>query len=66
LFSFFIISSSFSFSFIFSYAEDQTPFRSPILVTAVVAVAMVALLVIFIVPNAIYRLGEVTSLGSGG
>ena len=51
---------------IFEDAEDQTPFRSPILVTAVVAVAMVALLVIFIVPNAIYRLGEVTSLGSGG
>jgi len=51
---------------IFEDAEDQTPFRSPILVTAVVAVAMAALLVIFVVPNAIYRLGEVTSLGFGG
>jgi NADH-quinone oxidoreductase subunit N len=51
---------------IFEDAEDQTPFRSPILVTAVVAVAMTALLVIFVVPNAIYRLGEVTSLGFGG
>jgi len=27
---------------------------------------MAALLVIFVVPNAIYRLGEVTSLGFGG
>jgi len=51
---------------IFEDAEDQTPLRSPILVTAVVAVAMAALLVIFVVPNAIYRLGEVTSLGFGG
>ena len=34
---------------IFEDAEDQTPFRSPILVTAVVAVAMTALLVIFVV-----------------
>jgi NADH-quinone oxidoreductase subunit N len=51
---------------IFEDAEDQTPFRSPILVTAVVAVAMTALLVIFVVPNTIYRLGEVTSLGFGG
>jgi hypothetical protein len=32
----------------------------------VVAVAMTALLVIFVVPNTIYRLGEVTSLGFGG
>jgi len=51
---------------IFEDAEDQRPFRSPILVTAVVAVAMTALLIIFVVPNAIYRLGEVTSLGFGG
>jgi NADH-quinone oxidoreductase subunit N len=51
---------------IFEDAEDQTPFRSPILVTAVVAIAMTALLVIFVVPNTIYRLGEVTSLGFGG
>ncbi len=51
---------------IFEDAEDQTPFRSPILVTAVVAVAMTALLLIFVVPNTIYRLGEVTSLGFGG
>jgi NADH-quinone oxidoreductase subunit N len=51
---------------IFEDAKDQTPFRSPILVTAVVAVAMTALLVIFVVPNTIYRLGEVTSLGFGG
>ena len=43
---------------IFEDAEDETPFRSPILVTAVVAVAMAALLVIFVVPNAIYRLGR--------
>jgi len=46
--------------------EDEAPFRSPVLVTAVVAVAMVALLVIFVVPNAIYRLGEVSSLAFGG
>jgi NADH-quinone oxidoreductase subunit N len=51
---------------IFEDAEDEAPFRSPILVTAVVAVAMIALLVIFVVPNAIYRLGEVSSLAFGG
>jgi NADH-quinone oxidoreductase subunit N len=51
---------------IFEDAEDDTPLRSPILVTAVVAVAMAALLVIFVVPNAIYRLGEVSSLAFGG
>jgi NADH-quinone oxidoreductase subunit N len=51
---------------IFEEAEDEGRFRSPILVTGVVAVAMVALLVIFVVPNAIYRLGEVSSLAFGG
>jgi NADH-quinone oxidoreductase subunit N len=51
---------------IFEDAEEDTPLRSPILVTAVVAVAMAALLVIFVVPNAIYRLGEVSSLAFGG
>ncbi len=51
---------------IFEEAEDEARFRSPILVTAVVAVAMIALLVIFVVPNAIYRLGEVSSLAFGG
>ena len=51
---------------IFEDAEDEAPLRSPILVTAVVAVAMIALLVIFVVPNAIYRLGEVSSLAFGG
>jgi NADH-quinone oxidoreductase subunit N len=51
---------------IFEEAEDQAPFRSPVLVTAVVAVAMVALLWIFVVPNTIFRLGEVSSLAFGG
>ncbi len=51
---------------IFEDAEEPGPFRSSALVTAVVAVAMVALLVIFVVPNAIYRLGEVSSLAFGG
>jgi NADH-quinone oxidoreductase subunit N len=51
---------------IFEDPEEPGPFRSPVLVTAVVAVAMVALLVIFVVPNAIYRLGEVSSLAFGG
>jgi NADH-quinone oxidoreductase subunit N len=51
---------------IFEDGEDEAPLRSPILVTAVVAVAMIALLVIFVVPNAIYRLGEVSSLAFGG
>jgi NADH-quinone oxidoreductase subunit N len=51
---------------IFEEAEDEGRLRSPILVTGVVAVAMVALLVIFVVPNAIYRLGEVSSLAFGG
>jgi NADH-quinone oxidoreductase subunit N len=50
---------------IFEDPEEPGPFRSPVLVTAVVAVAMVALLVIFVVPNAIYRLGEVSSLAFG-
>jgi NADH-quinone oxidoreductase subunit N len=51
---------------IFEEPEDEARLRSPVLVTAVVAVAMVALLVIFVVPNAIYRLGEVSSLAFGG
>jgi len=51
---------------IFEEPEDETRFRSPVLVTAVVAVAMVAIIVIFVVPNAIYRLGEVSSLAFGG
>jgi NADH:ubiquinone oxidoreductase subunit 2 (subunit N) len=51
---------------IFEEGEDASPLRSPKLVTAVVAVAMIALLVIFVVPNAIYRLGEVSSLAFGG
>jgi NADH-quinone oxidoreductase subunit N len=51
---------------IFEEAEEEAPFRSPVLVTGVVAVAMIALLVIFVVPNAIYRLGEVSSLAFGG
>jgi len=51
---------------IFEEPEDGAPFRSPVLVTAVVAVAMVALLWIFVVPNAIYHLGEVSSLAFGG
>jgi NADH-quinone oxidoreductase subunit N len=51
---------------IFEDPVEPGPFRSSALVTAVVAVAMVALLVIFVVPNAIYRLGEVSSLAFGG
>jgi NADH-quinone oxidoreductase subunit N len=51
---------------IFEEAEDEARLRSPVLVTAVAAVAMIALLVIFVVPNAIYRLGEVSSLAFGG
>jgi NADH-quinone oxidoreductase subunit N len=51
---------------IFEDAEEEAPVRSSFLVTAVVAVAMVALVVIFVVPNAIYRLGEVSSLAFGG
>ena len=51
---------------IFEDPADATPLRSPILVTAVVATAMVALVVIFVAPNAIYHLGQVSSLAFGG
>jgi NADH-quinone oxidoreductase subunit N len=51
---------------IFEDPVDARPLRSPILVTAVVAVAMVALVVIFVAPDAIYRLGQVSSLAFGG
>jgi NADH-quinone oxidoreductase subunit N len=51
---------------IFEEPDDPSHLRSPVLVTAVVAVAMIAILVIFVVPNAIYRLGEVSSLAFGG
>jgi NADH-quinone oxidoreductase subunit N len=51
---------------IFEDPADARHLRSPILVTAVVATAMVALVVIFVAPNAIYDLGRVSSLSFGG
>ena len=51
---------------IFEDPADARHLRSPMLVTAVVATAMVALVVIFVAPNAIYDLGRVSSLSFGG
>ncbi len=51
---------------IFAAGEDERPLRPAVLITAVVAVAMVALVVIFVVPNAIVRLGDMAVLGVGG
>ena len=51
---------------IFEDPVDDRPLHSPILVTAVVATAMVALVVLFVLPDAVYHLGQVSSLAFGG
>jgi NADH-quinone oxidoreductase subunit N len=52
---------------IFREAEDGSRLRVPILVTAVVAVAMVALVVVFILPSPFARLADLSTLvGLGG
>jgi len=51
---------------IFEQPLDDRPLRSPILVTAVVATAMLALVILFILPDAVYHLGQVSSLAFGG
>jgi NADH-quinone oxidoreductase subunit N len=47
---------------IFQTGEDESPLRSPRLVTAVVAVAMVALVAIFILPNPFARVAQLSTL----
>jgi NADH:ubiquinone oxidoreductase subunit 2 (subunit N) len=47
---------------LFQEADDGSPLRVPALVTAVVAVAMVALIAIFILPNPFARVAELSSL----
>src|SRR4029453_265611 len=51
---------------IFRDAEDGTPLRVPALVTAVVAVAMVALVVVFVIPNPFARLADLSTLVGAG
>jgi NADH-quinone oxidoreductase subunit N len=51
---------------IFEEPVDDRPLHSPVLVTAVVATAMVALVVLFVLPDAVYHLGQVSSLAFGG
>ena len=43
-------------------AADPARLRVPALVTAVVALAMIAILVIFVLPNAVARLAEISTL----
>jgi NADH-quinone oxidoreductase subunit N len=51
---------------IFRDAEDGSPLRVPALVTAVVAVAMVALVVVFVIPNPFARLADLSTLVGAG
>jgi NADH-quinone oxidoreductase subunit N len=46
-------------------AEDETPLRAPALVTAVVAVASVAVVMIFILPGAFAHLADLSTLVGG-
>ncbi len=46
-------------------AEDETPLAAPVLVSAVVAVATVAIVMIFILPGAFARLADLSSLVGG-
>ena len=47
---------------IFKEPADAAPLRAPWLVTAVVSVAMVAIVVLFILPNPFARLAELSTL----
>jgi NADH:ubiquinone oxidoreductase subunit 2 (subunit N) len=47
---------------IFKDPEDGSRLRVPVLVSAVVAVAMVALVVVFILPNPFARLADLSTL----
>ena len=47
---------------IFAEAESEELIRPSWLVTAVVAAAMVALVIIFVVPNPIFDLGDISVL----
>jgi NADH-quinone oxidoreductase subunit N len=51
---------------IFESADDERPLRPAVLITAVVAVAMIALVAIFVIPNALVRLGDMAVIGVGG
>ena len=51
---------------IFRDAEDGSRLRVPALVTAVVAVAMVALVVVFVIPNPFARLADLSTLVGAG
>jgi uncharacterized membrane protein HdeD (DUF308 family) len=50
---------------VFQPAADESALRSPWLVTAVVAIAMVALLAIFILPNPFARVAQLSTLLGG-
>jgi NADH-quinone oxidoreductase subunit N len=51
---------------IFATGADERPLRPAWLLSAVAVVAMIALVAIFILPNALVRLGDLSVLGVGG
>ena len=50
---------------IFATADDERPLRPAFLISAVAVLAMIALVVIFVIPNALVRLGDMAVLGVG-
>jgi NADH:ubiquinone oxidoreductase subunit 2 (subunit N) len=50
---------------IFQPALDESRLRSPWLVATVVAIAMVALLAVFVIPNPIARVAQLSTLIGG-
>jgi NADH-quinone oxidoreductase subunit N len=50
---------------IFATADDERPLRPAFLINAVAVLAMIALVVIFVIPNALVRLGDMAVLGVG-
>ena len=64
-----VISVSYYFAvpkqMVFEPAVDESPLRSPILVNAVVALALVAIVAIFVFPNPIARAADISTLIGG-
>jgi len=64
-----VISISYYFAvpkqMIFESAEDESRFRSPVLVNVVVALALVAIVAIFVFPNPIARAADISTLIGG-
>jgi NADH-quinone oxidoreductase subunit N len=51
---------------IFASGEDERPLKPAWLLSAVAVLAMIGLVVIFILPNTLVRLGDLSVLGVGG